>query len=60
MEDDQIINAACLDVLSKMDGKVIDLIITSPPYAGKRGDDYDTKPIKGYNDWFLEMIFFEF
>jgi len=55
MKVDQIINADCLDELKKFDNETIDLIVTSPPYAGKRGDDYDTKPIKGYNDWFLQI-----
>jgi len=55
MEVDQIINADCLDELKKIKDEKIDLVVTSPPYAGKRGDDYDTKPIKGYNEWFLEI-----
>ena len=55
MKQDQIINADCLDELKKFPPESIDLVVTSPPYAGKRGDDYDTKPIKGYNDWFLEI-----
>jgi DNA modification methylase len=55
MRVDQIINADCLVRLKKMDGDCIDLIVTSPPYAGKRGDDYDTQPISGYNEWFLPI-----
>ena len=55
MEVDQIINADCLDELKKIKDEKIDLVVTSPPYAGKRGDDYDTKPIKGYNEWFLQV-----
>ena len=55
MKRDQIINADCLDELKKFPPESIDLVVTSPPYAGKRGDDYDTKPIKGYNEWFLEI-----
>ena len=55
MKQDQIINADCLDELKKFKDNTIDLIVTSPPYAGKRGDDYDTKPIKGYNEWFLQI-----
>tara|TARA_B100000686_G_scaffold334063_1_gene400748 strand:- start:4610 stop:5521 length:912 start_codon:yes stop_codon:yes gene_type:complete len=53
--EDKIINADCLDELKKFKDNTIDLVVTSPPYAGKRGDDYDTKPIKGYNDWFLQI-----
>ena len=55
MKQDQIINADCLDELKKFPPELIDLVVTSPPYAGKRGDDYDTKPIKGYNEWFLQI-----
>jgi len=55
MKRDQIINADCLDELKKFPPESIDLVVTSPPYAGKRGDDYDTKPIKGYNEWFLQV-----
>ena len=55
MKRDQIINADCLDELKKIKDAKIDLVVTSPPYAGKRGDDYDTKPIKGYNEWFLQV-----
>ena len=55
MKQDQIINADCLDELKKFPPESIDLVVTSPPYAGKRGDDYDTKPIKGYNEWFLQV-----
>ena len=55
MKVDQIINADCLVRLKKMDDDCIDLIVTSPPYAGKRGGDYDTQPISGYNEWFLPI-----
>ena len=55
MKRDQIINADCLNELKKFPPESIDLVVTSPPYAGKRGDDYDTKPIKGYNEWFLQI-----
>ena len=55
MKVDQIINADCLVRLKKMDDNCIDLIVTSPPYAGKRGDDYDTQPITGYVKWFLPI-----
>ena len=55
MKTDQIINADCLVRLKKMDDDCIDLIVTSPPYAGKRGDVYDTQPISGYNEWFLPI-----
>ena len=39
MEVDQIINSDCLVWLKEMDDNWIDLIVTSPPYAGKRGKD---------------------
>ena len=55
MRVDQIINADCLVRLKTMDNDCIDLIVTSPPYAGKRGDTYDTQPIAGYNEWFLPI-----
>ena len=56
MKVDQIINADCLKVLSKIPEDSIDLIVTSPPYAGKRGTKQVEKiPIKDYVKWFLPI-----
>ena len=55
MKRDQIINADCLVELKNFPPNFIDLVVTSPPYAGKRKDDYDTKSIKEYNGWFLQI-----
>jgi len=55
MKVDQIINADCLDELKKFDDETIDLIVTSPPYAGKRKDDYDSVSTGKYVEWFLPI-----
>ena len=66
MRVDQIINADCLVRLKTMDDDCIDLIVTSPPYAGKRGKEkigpgrnpkkrYTTIQIEDYVEWFLPI-----
>ena len=55
MKRDQIINADCLDELKKFEDDTIDLIVTSPPYAGKRKDDYDSVSTREYVKWFLPI-----
>jgi len=48
-----IYNSDCLDAIKKFKDNSIDLVITSPPYAGKRGNDYDTIKESDYVEWFL-------
>ena len=61
MKRDQIINADCLNELKKFPPESIDLVVTSPPYAGKRGDDYDTWVVTSYQQeplyirWLLQI-----
>ena len=47
----------CLDVLQSpsFDEDSIDLVFTSPPYAGKRRQNYDTVAPDDYVDWFLPI-----
>tara|TARA_Y100000590_G_C15719431_1_gene1013030 strand:+ start:1691 stop:3097 length:1407 start_codon:yes stop_codon:yes gene_type:complete len=58
MDKNTIINGNCLDVLkdvSLFPNESIDLIVTSPPYADKRGKNYPTIPSKEYVKWFLKL-----
>ena len=53
---DKIYNDDCINILKKIPDNSIDLIITSPPYAGKRGTNQVEKiPIKDYVKWFLPI-----
>lgn len=49
-----IVLADIKDELQKIPEDTFDLIITSPPYAGKRKDSYDNIPISEYADWLVE------
>ncbi len=40
VEQHQIYQGDCLDILPKLAPKSIDLIVTSPPYADQRKDTY--------------------
>lgn len=53
-----IINDDCNEILKNRNifpDKSIDLIMTSPPYAGKRGKKYPTIKVEDYVDWFSEI-----
>ena len=56
MKIDKIYHNDCLEQIKKFPDNCIDLIVTSPPYAGKRG----MIPIKEYVEWFspisLELL----
>ena len=56
MKIDKIYHNDCLEQINKFPDNCIDLIVTSPPYAGKRG----MIPIKKYVEWFspisLELL----
>ena len=43
------------EVLQKIDGNTIDLIVTSPPYADQRKDTYGGIPVNEYVKWFLPI-----
>lgn len=55
MELNKIYCMDCLECLKKIEDNSIDLIITSPPYADKRKNCYDSVSEKDYVDWFLPI-----
>ena len=58
MDKNTIINGNCLDVLrdkNHFPDESIDLIVTSPPYADKRGKNYPTIPGREYVEWLLKI-----
>ena len=50
-------NEDCLDTMRRMDAGSVDLIMTSPPYAGKRTDQYPAPDPGKYVDWFMRRAF---
>lgn len=50
-----IVLGDCLDVLRKMDNDMIDLVITSPPYADQRAKTYGGIHPDKYVEWFLPI-----
>jgi len=52
---DAIINGDCLEVLPFLPSDSVDLVVTSPPYAGKRTNTYPTVPAEEYVGWFLRV-----
>ena len=56
MKKDKIYHNDCLEQIKKFPDNCIDLIVTSPPYAGKRGTKQVEKiPIEDYVEWFLPI-----
>ena len=53
MEADRIVEGDCLDALSSLPGGIVDLVLTSPPYADRRKAAYGGPAPEGYLDWFL-------
>ena len=51
----KIYHQDCLEFLKEQESEVIDLIITSPPYADKRKKTYEGIPEKDYVKWFLPI-----
>lgn len=51
----QIYNEDSLDVMSRLKGESIDLIITSPPFALTRKKDYGNKQEDAYLEWFRDF-----
>lgn len=47
-------NEDCLDTMRRMAPDSVDLIITSPPYAGKRTDQYPAPAPDDYAGWWME------
>jgi site-specific DNA-methyltransferase (adenine-specific) len=51
----KIHNQDCLEFLKKQNSEIIDLIITSPPYADQRKKTYGGISVNEYVDWFLPI-----
>ena len=51
----KVILGDCLDVLSRMPSAIVDLIVTSPPYADSRKSTYGGIEADKYVEWFLPM-----
>lgn len=52
---DNIILGNCLEVLQSMPSNLVDLVITSPPYADSRRTTYGGIHPDSYVDWFLPI-----
>ena len=52
---DQIIHGDCLSELRRMPCEMIDLVVTSPPYADSRKGTYGGMHPDQYVDWFLPI-----
>lgn len=54
MDLNRIIQGDCLEVLKTLPPNSVHLIVTSPPYAMQRKDDYGGIKESDYLEWFLE------
>ena len=52
---DELVHGDCLNVLRQMPSGVVDLIVTSPPYADSRKATYGGIHPDGYVEWFLPI-----
>ncbi len=52
---DQLIHGDCLDVLRQMPSGIVNLIVTSPPYADSRKSTYGGIHPDQYVEWFLPI-----
>ena len=52
---DRVVQGDCLAVLRQMPSDLIDLVVTSPPYADSRKTTYGGVPPDKYVDWFLPI-----
>jgi DNA modification methylase len=52
---DQIIHSDCLDALKQLPTNVVDLVVTSPPYADSRKSTYGGIHPDDYVEWFLPI-----
>ncbi len=55
IEQIQIFQGDCLDVLPTLKASSVDLIVTSPPYADQRKDTYGGVHPDKYVEWFLPI-----
>lgn len=51
----QIFHEDCLTTMGRLRDGSVNLIVTSPPYANKRGKQYQTVKADAYVEWFLPM-----
>src|SRR4051794_20427284 len=51
----QILPGDCREVLPRMPDSLVDLIVTSPPYADQRKRTYGGIPIDEYVQWFMPI-----
>ncbi len=52
---DEVIHGDCLDVMQRMPAGIVDLIVTSPPYADSRRNTYGGIHPDDYVAWFLPI-----
>ena len=52
---DEVIHGDCLDVMQQMPAGIVDLIVTSPPYADSRRNTYGGIHPDDYVAWFLPI-----
>ena len=52
----EIICGDCIDVMAKMPADSVDLIVTSPPYADRRKEQYGGIPASAYIEWFMPRV----
>ena len=52
---DQIVNGDCLSVLRGLPSTMVNLIVTSPPYAERRKNTYGGVPTDQYVNWFVPI-----
>jgi len=55
VEQPQIYQGDCLEILPTLTANSVDLIVTSPPYADQRKDTYGGVHPDKYVEWFLPM-----
>lgn len=55
LNESQIINGDCLEMLKLLPDNSVDLIITSPPYADQRKSTYGGVKPEQYVEWFLPI-----
>jgi len=53
--DISILYGDCIERLKELDDNSIDLVFTSPPYADKRKNCYNTTSVNEYVKWFLPI-----
>lgn len=55
IEQPQIYTGDCLDILPTLESDLVNLIVTSPPYADQRKDTYGGVHPDKYVEWFLPI-----